>query len=70
MGGVDVYIRERLVRGEKLHFTLIDPDKPGDVDLIASEMVGAGTDAFLIGGSLAVTPHEASTVAQVLRKYG
>ncbi len=65
------YIIDKLSSSEKLHFTLIDPDKGVDrVDAIASKMVEAGTDAFLIGGSLAVTPEEASTVARVLKKHG
>ncbi len=70
MGSVHEYIVEKLGRGEKLHFTLIDPDKPGDIERISSLMIDAGTDAFLIGGSLAVTPEEASRVAKTLRRHG
>ena len=65
------YIVDRIESGEKLHFTLIDPDKPlENIDRIAGEMVDAGTDAFLIGGSLGVTPEEASETAKTLKKHG
>ncbi len=61
---------DKLSSGEKLHFTLIDPDKPGDLVKTAERMVEAGTDAFLIGGSLAVTPEEAGRTAKALRRFG
>jgi len=65
------YIVNRISSGEKLHFTLIDPDKPlDDIDRISSEMASAGTDAFLIGGSLGVTSEEASKIAKALKKLG
>lgn len=73
MGKVDEYIRGRVSSGEKLHFTLIDPDKSRDLDKLeklAEEVKGYGTDLFLIGGSLGVTPEEADNVAKVLRKTG
>ena len=66
------YITEKIGRGEKLHFTLIDPDqaKPEKLEEIAGKMVEAGTDAFLIGGSLAVTPEEAGETAKILKETG
>ncbi len=68
---VHEYIREKLERGEKLHFTLIDPDRPPmDLEKTARILADAGTDAFLIGGSLAVTPEEASETARMLRETG
>lgn len=64
------YIVEKLEK-EKLHFTLIDPDKGIDhVEKIGKQMYEAGTDAFLIGGSLGVTPEEASEVAKILKETG
>lgn len=70
---VDKYLRDKLERGEKIHLTLVDPDKASDsesVQRIAREMVEAGTDAFLIGGSTGVTPEEASKVAKLLKETG
>ncbi len=69
---VHKYIQEKLGSGEKLHFTLIDPDKTSVEELsrIAGLLVDAGTDAFLIGGSLAVTPEEAGRTAEVLKDTG
>ncbi len=72
MGKVHEYIKSKIERGEKLHFTLIDPDKVdiNELDKIAKKLVEVGTDAFMIGGSLAVTPEEASLAAKVLKEYG
>ncbi|MEM0355196.1 MAG: geranylgeranylglyceryl/heptaprenylglyceryl phosphate synthase [Desulfurococcaceae archaeon] len=73
MGKVEDYIRSRLASGEKLHFTLIDPDKsidPSMLEKTADLAKSYGTDAFLIGGSLGVTPGEADETAKILRKTG
>ena len=68
---VHEYIINKVSNNKKLHFTLIDPDKPLDrLEEISSKMVEAGTDAFLIGGSLAVTPEEASQAAKILKEHG
>ncbi len=65
------YITGKIRSGEKLHFTLVDPDKPlRDLRKVAEEMKEAGTDAFLIGGSLGVTPKEAGEAAEVLKETG
>lgn len=73
MGKVDEYVRGRIISGEKLHFTLIDPDKSRNLDKLektAEEVKGYGTDLFLIGGSLGVTPEEADNTAKVLKRTG
>lgn len=73
LGKVHEYITSKISSGEKLHFTLIDPDKAVDLEnleLISQKMTSAGTDAFLIGGSIGVTPEEAGIVAKVLKKHG
>jgi len=73
LGRVHEYLSSKVSNGEKLHFTLIDPDKVGDLgklEKFANELAGYGTDAFLIGGSLGVTPDEADEVAKVLKKTG
>lgn len=71
-GRVHEYIMDRISRGEKLHFTLIDPDRaePDRLEDTARKLVDAGTDAFLIGGSLAVTPEEAGETAKILKESG
>ncbi|MCY0868773.1 MAG: geranylgeranylglyceryl/heptaprenylglyceryl phosphate synthase [Desulfurococcus sp.] len=72
-GRVFNYITGKIARGEKLHFTLIDPDKVADLERLeklADEASSAGTDAFLIGGSIGVTPEEAGAAAEVLKKTG
>ncbi len=72
-GRVHEYIQGKLSNNEKLHFTLIDPDKiddPGKLEETVYKLVEAGTDGFLIGGSLAVTPDEASQTARILKKTG
>ena len=73
LGKVHNYIIESISSGKKLHFTLIDPDKvsePDKLEKIAYLMAEYGTDAFLIGGSLGVTPEEASETAKILKKTG
>lgn len=73
LGKVHNYIENKLVSGEKLHFTLIDPEKTRDIsklEEISEKMIEAGTDAFLVGGSLGIVHEEADLVAQVLKKRG
>jgi phosphoglycerol geranylgeranyltransferase len=72
LGKVHEYIMSKIERGEKLHFTLVDPDKVNSSSLekVSKILVEAGTDAFMIGGSLAVTPEEASLAARILREHG
>ena len=73
MGRVHEYIKSRVGTGEKLHFTLIDPDKATDLvklEEISEKMVEAGTDAFLVGGSLGITHEEADLVVSTLKKRG
>lgn len=70
---VHEYIINKISSGEKLHFTLIDPDKSSDFDKLgklAEEIKSYGTDAFLIGGSLGVTPEEADNTAKILKETG
>lgn len=72
MGKVHEFIVSKLENGEKLHFTLIDPERADDIaklEEISRKMVDAGTDAFLVGGSLNVTPEEADIIAQILKKH-
>lgn len=73
VGRVHEYITGKIARGEKLHFTLVDPDKPftrEGLEKTAKLMAEAGTDAFLIGGSIGVTPEEAGEAAGVLKETG
>lgn len=73
MSKIHEYISSRIRAGEKLHFTLIDPERVDDIKRLeetSRKMVEAGTDAFLIGGSLNVTPEDASLLAQTLKKHG
>jgi len=69
---VHEYIRSKIERGEKLHFTLIDPDRVNvdELEKTSKSLIEAGTDAFMIGGSLAVTPEEASLTAKILKEQG
>jgi len=70
---VHEYIVKKVESGEKLHFTLIDPDRvrnPDDLEKLADAIKSYGTDAFLIGGSLGVTPEEADRAAEILKKTG
>jgi phosphoglycerol geranylgeranyltransferase len=71
LGRVSKYLREKVERGEKLHFTLIDPAKKIDYSQLEKTALGlyeAGTDAFLIGGSIGVAPEDAGEIADALKK--
>jgi len=69
---VDKHLRSKLRSGEKLHFTLFDPDKTHvkDVDKVAEVMVAEGTDAFLVGGSIGVSEVDVDLTVQTLKKWG
>ncbi|MEM1873549.1 MAG: geranylgeranylglyceryl/heptaprenylglyceryl phosphate synthase [Acidilobaceae archaeon] len=62
---------EKKSRGEKIHFTLIDPDKcgPREAEKIAEIATRAGTDVFLVGGSLGVSPENTDAVVRVLKSF-
>ena len=70
---VNKYLTNKLRRGKKLHLTLIDPDKinsPRELHELASPLAEAGTDAFLVGGSVGISEHEVDDVIKDLRTYG
>ncbi|MCX8184248.1 MAG: geranylgeranylglyceryl/heptaprenylglyceryl phosphate synthase [Sulfolobales archaeon] len=70
---VSKYIRDRVGEGRTLHFTLIDPAKLSDIDeveRVAERLAAAGTDCFMIGGSLGVSERDVDEVALRLRKFG
>jgi len=72
LGKVYDYIKSKISSGEKLHLTLIDPERVKDLDelgKLADNVVSAGTDGFLVGGSLAVTPEEVDLTIKFLRKH-
>lgn len=72
-GRVKEYIGDRLEKQGSLHFTLFDPDviaDPGAARRVAEKLVEAGTDAFMLGGSLGVTERSLDRVIEVLEPLG
>uniref|UniRef100_A0A7C2VE26 Geranylgeranylglyceryl phosphate synthase n=1 Tax=Ignisphaera aggregans TaxID=334771 RepID=A0A7C2VE26_9CREN len=72
-GKVYSYIADAINKGEKLHFTLVDPEKIRDLDQLRStlkQLVDAGTDAIMIGGSLQVYLDEVTAIAKVIEELG
>ncbi|MCS7098809.1 MAG: geranylgeranylglyceryl/heptaprenylglyceryl phosphate synthase [Sulfolobales archaeon] len=70
---VSKYIKDRVREGRTLHFTLIDPAKLSNINSIervAEKLVEAGTDCFMIGGSLGVSERDVDEVALRLKKFG
>ncbi|MEM2006596.1 MAG: geranylgeranylglyceryl/heptaprenylglyceryl phosphate synthase [Sulfolobales archaeon] len=70
---VSKYIRDRVREGRTLHFTLIDPAKLPDLssaEKIGGSLVAAGTDCFMIGGSLGVSERDVDEIAIKLRNFG
>jgi len=68
-GKVLEYIREKL-EAEKLHFTLIDPEKQNEEKTakIAKEASAAGTDAIMLGGSAGITQEKVDKAALAVKK--
>lgn len=69
------YITNKIAEEGALHFTLIDPDKAygealKNVRKLGKFMVEAGTDAFLVGGSVGVSERDADAVVQELKGLG
>lgn len=70
---VSKYIKDKVREGQTLHFTLIDPAKLPDLssaEKIADALVAAGTDCFMIGGSLGVSERDVDEIAIKLKKFG
>jgi len=54
-GRVERYLRSIVEEGEVVHMTLVDPEKfSDDIYKAVAQMIEAGTDAILVGGSLMV----------------
>lgn len=72
-GRVYTYITKTIERGEKLHFSLIDPDpwKRREVPLteVVRVLAEAGTDAIMIGGSLNVSSEDVVEVVKIVEEY-
>ncbi len=68
---VEEYLKNKRSEGT-LHFSLLDPNKtnPNQARELAEKLASAGTDAFLLGGSLGVNPTIASRIAVELKKTG
>jgi len=72
-GKVKTYLKSRALNGEKLHLSLIDPDKVSDLrelEKVLRALADAGTDAFLIGGSIGVSPYEIDPVIEIIDELG
>lgn len=70
---VSSYIRRKISEGETLHFTLIDPAKVSnleELERVSAKLVEAGTDCFMVGGSIGVSESDVDAVALVLRRRG
>ena len=72
-GKIHQYLRDKVLSGEKIHLSLIDPDKAVDINQlmkVAEELKDAGTDAFLVGGSVGVSEQDTDTVVKELKRLG
>ncbi|MDT7861333.1 MAG: geranylgeranylglyceryl/heptaprenylglyceryl phosphate synthase [Saccharolobus sp.] len=71
-GKVKKYILDKLVDEKRLHFSLLDPYKiksENELNYIAKNLYEAGTDAFLIGGTLGVSKERLDFVLSSLEEY-
>ena len=71
IGKTEEYILRKINSGEKLHMTLIDPDKttPYNAVRIACEAEKAGTDAIMVGGSLGVSENLTDSVVKSIKEH-
>lgn len=71
-GRVYRYIMDIINKNEKIHFTLIDPEKMQDLNIlrkILKNVVDTGTDAILIGGSLQVFSDDVTTIVKIVEEF-
>lgn len=71
-GKVYNYIANKISKGEKLHFTLIDPEKILNINEVRKtikNVVDVGTDAILVGGSLQVFSDDVTAIANVIEEF-
>lgn len=71
-GKVKNYIDEMLHEKRSLHFSLIDPDKIRSIDelsRLSKQLYDAGTDAFLIGGTLGISKSELELCLDILEDF-
>ncbi|MEM3305459.1 MAG: geranylgeranylglyceryl/heptaprenylglyceryl phosphate synthase [Saccharolobus sp.] len=71
-GKVRKYILDKLNDNEKLHFSLLDPYKiksKEEVEFIGKNLYAAGTDAFLIGGTLGISKDRLDLILSSLEEY-
>ncbi|MEM3397170.1 MAG: geranylgeranylglyceryl/heptaprenylglyceryl phosphate synthase [Thermoplasmata archaeon] len=63
------YIEKKIKNNEKLHMTLLDPDKqsPEEAGEIAKKCETLGTDAIMIGGSTGVTRLNMDATAKAIK---
>ncbi|WP_221287270.1 geranylgeranylglyceryl/heptaprenylglyceryl phosphate synthase [Stygiolobus caldivivus] len=71
-GKVKNYIRELVDEGKVIHLSLFDPDKVDEsqVYTIGKKLVEAGTDGFLIGGTLGVSQEKLDRIISTLEEFG
>ncbi len=72
-GRVNDYIESKIRNGETVHLSLIDPAKVHDLRSlyeVAGRLVAAGTDAFLVGGSIGVSESDVDSIVTALEGYG
>ncbi len=73
MGRVAKYLLSMKETGQKVHMSLIDPEKVGSSEQLlqlAEELKAAGTDVFLVGGSVGVSEGLVDEVIKTLKAVG
>ncbi len=69
LGRVERELRKKVEAGEKLVFTLVDPERGVDAKVF-SRVYDLGVDAVLVGGSLNVAPYDVDRVIEELKDAG
>jgi len=72
IGKIETYIHEKLKESGALHFTLVDPEDmiedPEHLKTIVKTAEKAGTDAFMVGGSLGIAHSDSFKVMKLIKE--
>ncbi|MFP3204802.1 MAG: geranylgeranylglyceryl/heptaprenylglyceryl phosphate synthase [Metallosphaera yellowstonensis] len=71
-GKVASYLQRLIDEGSPIHFSLIDPDKVTDLEIlqnVATKLYRSGSSAFLVGGTLGVSKERLDGILEILNDY-
>lgn len=69
IGGVEKYLKDKILKNGSVHITLIDPEKvtPQTASVVARDAESCGTTAIMIGGSTFVLTNHLDLVVEAIK---